>query len=291
MARELRRAMSRRRLSLAAAACVLVASVQAGTAAASQWPHELPWTCDQNSGRVTTLSLASTVYNRPVAASVYLPPCYNRRSRPIPVIYLLHGANTDETQWPDVGVQSAADAMIAQGAPPFVVVMPAGPYQNDIDYESFVLKDLIPGIEGRLRVSQEGTGRAIGGISLGGYWALKTAFEHPDLFAAVGGHSPVTIRTGGPNDPATLASNAPGLERLRITLDVGDMDSLRAATEQLARTLRARGLAVALSVNHGGHNRPYWRLHTAEYLGFYMEALTAHAQPSPPGCDFLERHL
>src|SRR5260221_4562442 len=197
MGRELVRRISRRRLSLAAAVCVLVASVQAGTAGASQRPRELPWTCDQNNGRMTTLSLASTVYNRPVTASVYLPPCYNGMSSAIPVIYLLHGANTDETQWPDVGVQSAADAMIAQGAPPFVVVMPAGPYQNDIDYESFVLNDLIPGIEGRLRVSHDGTGRAIGGISLGGYWALKTAFEHPDLFAAVGGHSPVTIRTAG----------------------------------------------------------------------------------------------
>jgi enterochelin esterase-like enzyme len=223
---------------------------------------------------MNTLSVASTVYNRPVAASVYLPPCYDQLPGPLPVIYLLHGANTDETQWPDVGVQAAADGIIAQGGRPFVVVMPGGPYQNDGDYEAFVLHDVLPGIEAQLRVSQAGSGRAIGGISLGGYWALKTGFEHPDLFAAVGGHSPVTTRSAGPDDPAALASSAAGLGRLRITLDVGDMDSLRASTEQLAGELQTRGLAVTLSVNPGGHNRPYWRAHTAEYLRFYVDALS-----------------
>jgi enterochelin esterase-like enzyme len=277
MAPELLRAIGRRWLSLLAAGCLLVAGARPGTAWARPWPEEFPWLCTQSSGQMITLTVASTVYQRPVAASVYLPPCYDWTLAPIPAVYLLHGANTDQTQWPDVGVQAAADALIAQGTPPFAVVMPGGPYLYNVDYEAFVLRDLIPGIEARLRVSQAGSGRAIGGISLGGYWALKTAFEHPDLFAAVGGHSPVTIHTAGPDDPAALASSAPGLDRLRITLDVGDMDSLRASTEQLAGTLRARALAVTLNVNHGGHDRPYWRAHTADYLRFYTDALAAPA--------------
>jgi|SRR5579859_15161 len=278
MVRKHLRAVSRTWPGLLAVGCVLVASARASTTFASQWPHEYPLTCTQTGGRLITLSISSTVYGQPVAASVYLPPCYDQLPGPVAVIYLLHGANADETQWPDLGVQAAADAIIAQGGLPFAVVMPAGPYLQDSDYEAFVLQDLMPGVEDVLRVSRSGTGRAIGGISLGGYWALKTAFEHPDLFSAVGGHSPVTTRTAGAGDPAALARTTAGLDRLRITLDVGDLDSLRASTEQLASTLLARGLAVTLSVNRGGHSRTYWRAHTADYLQFYVDALT---NPAP----------
>jgi len=247
--------------------------------------------CAQLSGQIITLEIASAVYQRPVATSVYLPPCYDQTLAPLPVIYLLHGAGTDQTQWPAVGVQTAADALIAQGAPPFVVVMPGAAYAANLDYEAFVLNDLIPGIEGQVLVSQAASGRAIGGISLGGYWALRTAFEHPDLFAAVGGHSAVTVYLAGPDSPAELAGNAPGLDRLKIALDVGDSDSLRPSAERLASTLQGRGLPVTLRVGPGGHNRTYWRAHTADYLRFYVDALTAPAEPRAPTDTFPEPHL
>jgi len=249
------------------------------------------WRCAQSSGQMVTLFVDSAVYRRPVAASVYLPPCYHATRAELPVIYLLHGANTDQTQWPDVGVAAAADGLIAEGAAPFVVVMPGGPYATNVDYEAFVLNDLLPGIEGQLRASRQGTGRAIGGISLGGYWALKTAFEHPGLFTSAGGHSPVTIRTAGPDDPSALAASAAGLDQLRITLDVGELDALRASTVQIAGTLRARGLAVTLTISSGGHNRPYWRAHTADYLRFYLDALTAARQPDATDDTIFWPHL
>ncbi len=59
------------------------------------------------------------MYAAPIAASVYLPPCYNTITDALPAVYLLHGASADETQWPDVRVQSEADALIARGAQPF----------------------------------------------------------------------------------------------------------------------------------------------------------------------------
>jgi enterochelin esterase-like enzyme len=223
---------------------------------------------------MVTRSIPSALYGHPVAASVYLPPCSDAAMAGLPVIYLLHGANTDETQWPDLNVQSAADALIAQGAPPFVVVMPSGVYRQEVDYEQFVLNELIPASEDQLPVSRAASGRAIGGISLGGYWALKTAFDHPDQFAAAGGHSPVTTRTAGPEDPASLAGSATGLAGLRLWLDVGNFDSLRGPTTQLAHTLRARGLSLMFTVSHGSHDRPYWRSQTPLYLRFYVDALS-----------------
>jgi enterochelin esterase-like enzyme len=241
--------------------------------------------CTETNGQIISMSVPSAVYRGLVGASVYMPPCYNWTPGKLRVIYLLHGGNTDETQWPDLRVQQEADALIAQGAPPLVVVMPGGYYSPRVDYEAFVLDDLIPGMEGRLRLRSDAAGRAIGGISLGGYWALKIAFQHPDLFAAVGGHSPVVAR-GGADDPLTLAGAALGLDRLRITLDAGDQDSLAPDTRQLADVLRGRGLDVALAINLGGHNRPYWRAHTADYLRFYLSAMApamiASAAPSGP---------
>ena len=265
-------------------------NAQAVTTLRARWD---PWTCDETTGQIISLSVPSATYGRPVLASVYVPACYDWTPGKLPVIYLLHGGNADETQWPDLRLATEADAMIAAGAPPFVVVMPGGVYSLDVDYAAFVLTDLLPGIESRLRVRASGSGRAIGGISLGGYWALKLAFQHPNLFAAVGGHSPVIAR-GGADDPAALAQTAAGLAGLPIRLDAGDLDSLRASAEQLAGALQARGLAVTVTISPGGHNRPYWRSHTAEYLRFYLAALAPTTQPPqshPPNrraCNFGE---
>ena len=229
--------------------------------------------CAEPAGQIISTTVPSTTYPRPVRVSIYLPPCYSQAGGPLPVIYLLHGGSSDETQWPDLNVQREADALIESGAEPFVVVMPGGVYgAYDVDYEEFVLDDLLPGIEHGFKVSQQAAGRAIGGLSLGGYWALKLAFDHPDQFAAVEGNSPV-VSHGAPEDPLARARTAGGLSQLRIRLDVGDLDSLRDGTALLAQILEARGLAVTLVIGPGSHARSYWRSHTGEYLRFYLAAL------------------
>ncbi len=248
--------------------CLLTAWLAQGQPAAAAAPIK----CDETAGQIVGISVPSQVYGKPVPVNVYLPPCYDGINRALPVIYLLHGGGSDETQWPDLGVRPEADALIASGAPPFVVVMPGGEYIWSLDYEAFVLKELFPAIEKKSSVKTGKAGRAIGGLSLGGYWALRIAFRHPDLFAAVGGNSPVTAR-GEPDDPLQLAQTAAGLDRLQIALDVGDMDSLRSDTKQLANVLQARGLTISFIINPGEHARPYWRSHTDEYLRFYTSAL------------------
>ncbi len=150
--------------------------------------------CKSEAGRIILAAVPSINYAQSVPISVYLPPCYAPdRQSSYPVIYLLHGSGADETQWPDLNVQSSADALIAHGALPFVVVMPGAVYYNPVDYGEFVIKDLLPGIERQFRVSKVRSGRGIGGLSLGGFWALKIAFLHPDLFAAVGVAGTMTI--------------------------------------------------------------------------------------------------
>jgi enterochelin esterase-like enzyme len=227
-----------------------------------------PQPCAIASGQIVLTTIPSTIYRKPVAVNVYLPPCYaTEQSSSYPVIYLLHGGGDDETQWPDLNVQDAASALIDHGETPFVVVMPGAAYYATLDYGAFVLKELLPGIEAQYRVKTSRLGRAIGGLSLGGYWALRIAFLHPDQFAAVGGYSPV-VDLGQLNDPLSLARRADiqTLQDLSIDLDVGKQDSLAYDTNQLAQALRARGLTVALTTAPGGHKREYWRAHTYEYF-------------------------
>ena len=73
--------------------------------------------------------------------------------------------------------------------------MPDGDYPPGEDYAAFVLRDLMPHIKQTTRVARDRQGRAIGGISLGGSLALTLALDHPDLFSAVGGHSPAVDST------------------------------------------------------------------------------------------------
>src|SRR5262245_39966446 len=84
--------------------------------------------CRETAGVIRQATVVSKSYGASVPISVYLPPCYGTTTGLFPAIYLLHGANADETQWPDVGVQSAADALIRRGAARFIVVMPGGAY-------------------------------------------------------------------------------------------------------------------------------------------------------------------
>src|SRR5262245_1200081 len=88
--------------------------------------------CPEHAGQMLRTAISSALYKSSIALSMYVPPCYASLADRLPVIYLLHGGNADETQWPDLRVQQAADDMIAHGAGPFVVVMPGGDYHASI---------------------------------------------------------------------------------------------------------------------------------------------------------------
>ena len=246
---------------------ILAAARQTQTPAAST-------TCHETHGNIITTSVLSQVYDADIPVSIYLPPCYDSQVYDLPALYLLHGANADQTQWLDVNLRLSADKVISETRTPFVVVMPGGEYRYSVDYGTFVLNELLPMIERQYKVSPNADERAIGGISLGGYWALRIAFEHPKLFVAAGGHSPV-VSGYGVHDPLRLARTATGLGRLRVTLDAGNADALRVGASQLAGVLRKRRVSVSFAVHPGEHNRPYWRAHSEEYLAFYVQSFTA----------------
>lgn len=224
----------------------------------------VPTVCREKQGQVAASTFHSQTLGRAAVYQVYLPPCYSRdETRLYPVLYLLHGAHADDTQWLDLEAAADADALILKHAvAPFVIVMPDGDYRSGENYAAFVQMDLMPEIERTTRVERTSNGRAIGGLSMGGYWALRLALAHPELFAAVGGHSPAT-------DSTLLANAAQGWQKLRIYLDVGQDDSLASGVMSFATGLKARGAVPEVHLYAGNHTRPYWRSHTMEYLEFY----------------------
>lgn len=208
---------------------------------------------------------------------VYLPGCYDASPlRRFPVLYLLHGAGADASQWPDVGLASAADSAIATGAiGPLIVVMPDGGAEMPDSLIDGLIERLLPWTDHSYRTIATSHGRAVGGISRGGRIALLAAAQHPDLFTAAGGHSPAL--TGKDATDAVAAGLA--LLGRSVAVDVGDNDPLRSGVEAFAAQAMAD---TPVTVWPGRHDRHYWSDHVADYLGFYGSRLEGSIDP-PPG--------
>ncbi|MCB0020991.1 MAG: hypothetical protein KDE09_24515, partial [Anaerolineales bacterium] len=253
-------------------------------------PTSTPAGC-QPASQVLTGSFASAVAGEEFAYQIYLPPCYGLDGRTYPALYLLGGNIHDETIWTTLLIDEAADRGISQGAyPPFIIVMPDGGYPANYtsggagSYETLVLDELIPYIEANYCVWGEPAGRAIGGLSRGGYWALEIAFRHADQFVSVGGHSPALLDiAAGPtlNPEYTVFNN--DLGDLRLYLDIGIDDYLSGQIETWHEAIAAAGIPHIWALNPGGHDEPYWTGNGPAYLDWYTEPWSP-VRASYPAC-------
>jgi S-formylglutathione hydrolase FrmB len=111
-----------------------------------------------------------------------------------PVLYLLHGFTSNYTAWANLG---AAKTLAGRD---LIIVMPdAGNswYLNWAEssegqknaWEDCLVKDVIGHVDATYRTIASRYGRAINGLSMGGYGALTVGLKHPDLFCSIGSHS------------------------------------------------------------------------------------------------------
>jgi enterochelin esterase-like enzyme len=234
--------------------------------------------------------LTSPIIGEDFSYRVYLPPDYQTRpQRRYPVLYMLHGNGGNYTEWSDSFLPEQADRMIVAGEiPPMIIVMPddgeatywanwsEGPRWGD-----YVTDDVVSIIDQRYRTLANARSRAIGGLSMGGLGALNLAFQHPDVFGVVGGHSPSVRLEPDPalwfltddnfweHDPAWLAENAPGIESVAVWLDAGTEDVWLPNIEAVRDALVARGLRPIWRNFPGPHEAEYWIEHVPDYLRFY----------------------
>ncbi len=240
-----------------------------------------PVLCGDTAGQVIVFDeFDSAIAGRNMPYRVYVPPCYFETQRRYPVVYLLHGAANDDTHWQDVGIVETLDRGLALNLyPPMILVMPYGAqllaedlFPPGPSLETYLLQELIPRIEYDFCTWANREHRAIGGISRGGFWALSIAMRHPEIFSAVGGHSPaLSENLDADFNPLDLALNAPFIQQtLRIYLDNGANDLVRPEVELLSTRLSQRSVPHEYVINPlGDHSDAYWRAHAADYLTFY----------------------
>jgi enterochelin esterase-like enzyme len=205
--------------------------------------------------------------------TVYVPPGYDRDTRTrLPVLYLFHGANADETAWTRLGhVNLILDNLLASGkSKPFLVVMPfgygvppgSGNNGNTAAFSRDLLEDVLPFVDGHYRAANDREHRAIAGLSMGGGEALEIGLGHPELFSYVGGFSAAI--TG-----AYLQQTFSGLtteRKLRLLwIGCGKEDSLFGASENLSKLLTAAQIAHTFRQSDGAHTWMVWRRYLNEF--------------------------
>jgi len=212
--------------------------------------------------------------------NVYTPPGYDEsRSNRYPVLYLLHGANLDETAWTRFGrVNLILDNLLAAGkAQPFIVVMPfgygvasdanpqaqtgGGPSQNTSLFSRDLLEDVIPLIESHYRVSTSRDQRAIMGLSMGGGQALGIGLSHLELFSYVGGFSAALRPAEFEKSFARVIENPDATNKKLhlLWIGCGTEDGLFPAAKGFSEFLDQHHIRHTFHPSGGAHTFMVWR--------------------------------
>ncbi|MCB9418515.1 MAG: hypothetical protein H6667_01820 [Ardenticatenaceae bacterium] len=259
------------------------------TATPQPSPTPPPTPCT-SPGRIETGFFNSAAGGQ-MAYRIYLPPCYGENGRTYPTLYMLPGNNQTDAIWDSLGLDETAEQAIQNDEiPPQIIVMPEGGWialnssGGSFSYESVIMDDLIPFIETTYCAWSDPAGRAIGGLSRGGYWALEIAFRHAEQFASVGGHSASLYDiAAGPDLNPQHTGLTHNLGQLRIYLDIGENDSGIGNTRKLHEDLTAQEIPHTWVLNQGGHDNAYWSAHLREYLDWYSAGWPS-INDLPPTC-------
>ena len=180
-----------KRWAVATAALTALVLTAAPVTAKSARPK--PMTCTGTGReRVCTVALPPGVRVRHNKVRVLLPAGYQQRSGArYPVVFMLHGVGDDETAWTNPGRGNLAVLTASCRA---IFVMPdggsgkeAGWYSDWVDrrfqYETFHTQVLPNALDATFR-TQGARGRAVAGMSMGGFGALSYAARHPGMYRA-----------------------------------------------------------------------------------------------------------
>ena len=250
---------------------ILATHTPAPTASATPAP-----TCTETRGHFEFQEIQTSLMTHPLDFRVYLPPCYDFDTEArYPVLYLLHGQSFKDDQWDRLGADEALDALIADGeARPFIIVMPKeSNYMIDqwtSKYGPALAEELVPWIDAHYRTQAERGKRAIGGLSRGAAWAMRTGLIYWDVFGAIGGHSLAPFR-GDFNESPFWFQKIPADQLPRIWIDVGSMDFIADAAKVFAGRLEDYDIPFEWHVFDGAHVESYWSAHVKDYLRWYAQ--------------------
>lgn len=237
-------------------------------------------------GEVHTLTYHSRALDRERQLYVWTPPGMENSKDPLPVVYFWHGFGDSGLSAVVQGrIPQIMDNLLAEKKiVPMLVVMPdtetdaAGlvpedfiPTQRRKDFyprnaeaaDRELMQDILPLITQRYRVRQDAAGRALAGLSQGGYQALVSGMSHPEAFGWLASFSGVTTETV-PNRAvsARLAQPQAVNRQLRnFTLAVGEEDKVTGADiAGLKQQLEQQGIHFDYDAYpQRGHEMAVWR--------------------------------
>lgn len=218
---------------------------------------------------------------------VYTPPGYESHPGTIyPTLYLLHGLSQGAGDWTTMGgANFVLDNLIAQGkAKPMVVVMPLGygdmsllgkvPTDPDFDhaaarngsiFKDVLMTEIVRRVEAEYRVAKTRTGRAIAGLSMGGFESLDIGLnvagkDGTGSFAWVGGFS-------APAQSVDLPATNGEAAKLRLLwISCGTGDPFLEPNRKLIGQLNEKGYAVKAVETPGAHIWPVWDRNLVDFV-------------------------
>jgi enterochelin esterase-like enzyme len=238
-------------------------------------PTPSPPACLSAPGQILNGIIDGTLLAKAMTYHVYVPPCYlDEPEMHYPTLYLLLGQTYHEDQWIRLGVPAAMDKLIAAGViPPFVIVFPYDySYLQPTQYrfEDVFMQALIPQIDTTYRTIPNTAHRAVGGLSRGAAWALHLGIRHPEIFGAIGAHSPVIFYSDGTSLPVALQA-IPSGQLPRLYIDIGDADEDLENDLNFKSFLDEHNIPYEWHANIGFHDEAYWAAHVEAYLQWYAE--------------------
>lgn len=246
--------------------------------------------------------------------SVFLPPSYGSSSRAYPVLYFLHDVYSDSRVLGREGVADRLAAEMEKGAmSEFIIVSPEGHgswFSNFYDgsrlFEDAVTRDLPREIERLYRVLPGPRNRAITGVSMGGYAAIKIALRHPEEYGSAsslsGAVMPLRFEDvgrlfwlarrqlhrvfGSRANANSLAENdiwrlLAAKDHWDVPFDVfllagtDDKYGLDRVAAQLTDFLNRKGIRAESRLEPGGHDWRFWRRSTLEIARWHAEKFPA----------------
>lgn len=238
-------------------------------------------------------------YNSPTLGmdrrmTVYTPAGYETSGKRYPVFYLLHGMGGDEEAWIALGRTSQIlDNLIAQGkAKPMIVVMTNGnaaqeaaPGESSLGFVvpsmqqpktmegSFetAFPDVVKFVDSNYRTINSKQGRAIAGLSMGGYHALHISKQYPDMFNYVGLFSAAIMP--GKDVKSPIYDNMEGKLKIQFGkkpalywIGIGNTDFLYKDNEMYRKMLDEKGYKYTYYESSEGHIWKNWRIYLTEFV-------------------------
>jgi putative tributyrin esterase len=140
-----------------------------------------------------TVDFESQAVGRAMKYNILLPRAYETSSARYPVLYLLHGLTQNYTAW---GLQNGAP-FYSGLFDDLIVVMPDAGNSWYVNYvvsdagqknawEDLIVKDVVRHVDWNFRTIARREGRALSGLSMGGFGAIAMGLRNPDLFISIG---------------------------------------------------------------------------------------------------------